>query len=232
MNRNFLSYIFKKRPFALYKYYNEVSDIFEEPVLKCRFSRLSRATHSYRNNNYIKLYKKSQVYTPNMCVRIKLYSKGDIKKDGEVCKYDTYKHSYHKIPGYINGTPVWNRNIRKKLKKLHLSWLPTRIKLPNWMKFGIDNFEMGWKTKFSEYRFEYPPVFSIIFFGLCLEFWLVNPADKNAYDDDYWEAILYYMQYKDLNKTDEELGEWILNYGTDKQTSVKRLRKEFLKKSI
>lgn len=79
-------------------------------------------------------------------------------------------------------------------KDYNLRWLPTKIKLPYWMMFRIINRDVGWKTKWDEARYEWPPQFSIIAFGLSLTITLHGPqCDEFACDDHYWEAILNYV---------------------------------------
>jgi hypothetical protein len=54
-------------------------------------------------------------------------------------------------------------------------------------KVGFDFCDLGWKTKWSDtdYRFEYNPVISFVFFGYQI-------AVQFVADSHYWEAFLYY----------------------------------------
>lgn len=104
--------------------------------------------------------------------------------------------------------PVWTREFRKKLRKRGLSWLPTQIHLPLWLSFYLYNEDLCWKTKYSDYRYEFPPQFTIVLFGISLSVWLVNPFENDGDDMDYWESILWYIHYKDLSKVDENMGNW------------------------
>ena len=106
--------------------------------------------------------------------------------------------STHKFPCKY----AWNRDLRIKLRKLGLGWIPPVIQLPMWLSFHIFNHDMIWKTKFEDYRFEFPPQFTIVFFGVSLSLWLQAPVDK---DDtlgyySYWESILWYINECDLNE--------------------------------
>lgn len=66
--------------------------------------------------------------------------------------------------------------------------------LPIWLSFYIFNRDIMWKTKYEDYRFEYPGQFTIVFFGLSLSFWLKAPKIENTSDDySYWESILWYL---------------------------------------
>ena len=71
---------------------------------------------------------------------------------------------------------------------------------------------MVWKTKYDDIRYEYPPQFSIVFFGLSLTFTLHCPTeDTYCYDDSYWEAILIHLYRNksgNLKETINEAGSW------------------------
>lgn len=56
-------------------------------------------------------------------------------------------------------------------------------------KIGFDFVGLGWKTKWTDtdYRFEYSPVISFVFFKWQIAV-IVVPEEK----DHYWEAWLYY----------------------------------------
>lgn len=68
-------------------------------------------------------------------------------------------------------------------------------------KVGFDFCDFYWKTKWSnkDYRFEYPAVFSIVFFKwqFAITFKVKNP-------DHYFECFLYYYFQTDKNKTVKE----------------------------
>ncbi len=68
-------------------------------------------------------------------------------------------------------------------------------------KIGFDIVGLGWKTKWTEtdYRFEWAPVFSFVFFGYQLAVTITAP-----YDIHYWEAWLYYENSTDKNKSKQE----------------------------
>ena len=101
--------------------------------------------------------------------------------------------------------------------------------LPVWLSFYIFHHDVIWKSKYDEARFEYPPQFSIIFFGWSLNFWLINPTGDISYDDDYWEAILEYIQCKNLKEVDKILGCCVEHWGKPNEKSYRRLRNAFIK---
>jgi hypothetical protein len=80
-------------------------------------------------------------------------------------------------------------------------------------KVGFDFVGLGWKTKWSDtdYRFEWSPRISFVFFGYQIAI-IVIPD----YQDHYWEAWLYYENDTDKTKS--------------KKYRVAQCRKEFPRK--
>ncbi len=68
-------------------------------------------------------------------------------------------------------------------------------------KIGFDFVELGWKTKWTDtdYRFEWAPRISFVFFGYQLA--LIVSAQ---HDSNYWEAWLYYERDTDKTKSKME----------------------------
>lgn len=68
------------------------------------------------------------------------------------------------------------------------------------IKVGFSYCGLGWKTKWSDtdYRHEYSPVFSFVFFGYQIAVTVVEP------DHTYWETWLYYERNTDKNKSQLE----------------------------
>jgi hypothetical protein len=69
---------------------------------------------------------------------------------------------------------------------------------------------MIWKTKWDEYRYEFPPLFSIVFFGRSRSYWLKHPKlqEKDGYyDENYWEPILYYKDTEHFSGTESYITE-------------------------
>lgn len=67
-------------------------------------------------------------------------------------------------------------------------------------KIGFDFVRLGWKTKWREddYRFEWAPLLSFVFFGYQIAIIVKAPESHH-----YWEAWLYY-EYS----TDDRLPNW------------------------
>ena len=103
-----------------------------------------------------------------------------------------------KIKFYIGtvkiGVPYFCPRVWKKSKD------KPGYKTPEPRKIGFDFCGLGWKTKWTDtdYRFEWNPVLSFVFFKwqLALTFIVDNP-------DEYWTAFLYY--YFNTDKTKSKL---------------------------
>ena len=69
------------------------------------------------------------------------------------------------------------------------------------LKVGFSYCGLGYKTKWSDtdYRFEWSPVFSFVFFGYQLAVTVIAPKM-----DHYWEAWLYYENHTDKTKSKRE----------------------------
>ena len=66
-------------------------------------------------------------------------------------------------------------------------------------KIGFDFVSLGWKTKYDDYRFEWPPIISFVFFGYQIAVIVSAP-----HADRYWEAWLYYENDTDKTKSKQE----------------------------
>jgi hypothetical protein len=68
-------------------------------------------------------------------------------------------------------------------------------------KIGFDFVDLGWKTKWSatDYRFEWAPLISFVFFKWQIAVMFIAPEQ-----DHYWEAWLYYENNTDKNKSKAE----------------------------
>ena len=68
-------------------------------------------------------------------------------------------------------------------------------------KIGFDFVGLGWKTKWSDtdYRFEWSPLISFVFFKWQIALMFIAPEK-----DHYWESWLYYENNTDKSKSKEE----------------------------
>jgi hypothetical protein len=56
-------------------------------------------------------------------------------------------------------------------------------------KIGFDFVRLGWKTKYDDYRFEWSPMISFVFFK-----WQIAVTFVAPHLDHYWESWLYYTR--------------------------------------
>lgn len=202
----------------LYNTWEKVKGIFVKPSLKVYFGK-------WKNDPNLPVWRRGP--TIYLCPRKKLIKNCYILRDSVSVVVGTkkmnlgskeyeakiYEFSRHTLPeGLASGDYIWNRHIRKKLKKWHLGWIKPVVCLPSWMRFKILNFDVGWKTKFNEVRYEFPPQLSFVGFGLSLTFTLHSPVTCTyCYDDTYWESILIHLYMNksgELKNTIEEAGIW------------------------
>jgi hypothetical protein len=84
----------------------------------------------------------------------------------------------------VIGTPYFlpRKTIKNPDKPGYLKFIPKKI--------GFDFVGLGWKTKWNstDYRFEWAPVWSFVFFGKQIAVSFIAPEQ-----DHYWEAWLYYI---------------------------------------
>lgn len=221
----------------LFKTYNKAKDVFVRPKIRVHFGlwRKSPGLPVWRRGPWLTLGKEGQFYRPNPTVSIKTNSAGDIRPDGTVVKYNEYNIKRHKLPpGCELG--VWRRDIRKKLRKWGLGWLRPEYILPACFAFHIFNYDVLYKWKYDDVRYEFPPQFTIVFFGLSLTLTL-KPQLEDEFDDDshYWESLLSYLYQeeceKDIKKTLKYCGQWTSYKPGDNSYKTKhfQLRKTHIK---
>ena len=218
----------------LYDTWRKAKDIFVKPSLKCYFGRWSKdpCLPMWRGGPEVAIlgWKKTRkcCYQVNASVMVH-----DGYSDWQGKKIKKYTWTNHKLPkGLHQWDWIWKPNIRKNLKRWHLGWLKPVYRLPQWLAFHIFNWDVMWKTKWDSIRFEFPPQFTIVFFGLSLSFWLKCPVVNDlACDDHYWEAILnhiYENKSGKLIETIDKCGVW--RRLTDEEISYLSVRPEYIKK--
>ena len=181
----------------LYKTYNKVKDVFVKPKLTWSFG-------FWRNQEGLPCWRNGNL------IRLGKRGSYELSKDSTF-----YKAKYQ-----------WKESWKNKHKILSKIFKPV-YELPIWLSFFIFNLDLCWKTKYGDYRYEFPPQFTIVFFGLALSFYLHCPVKGVGKDNDYWEAILWYIDKKDLKVVDKMLGCW--SYIDGSQVVKRRLDKRFLK---
>ena len=102
------------------------------------------------------------------------------------------------------GVPYFfpRKTVKSKTKPGYLEFKPIKV--------GFDYCCLGWKTKWTnrDYRFEWSPVFTFVFFG-----YQIAMIISHKHPSHYWEAWLYYEYATDKTKS--------------KRERVKQCRKEF-----
>ena len=226
----------------LYQTYNKAKDVFVKPKLYWYFGK-------WRNNPCLPVWRRgpilrlggspykinSKCYLVNNYVHVKTHNAGEVKSDRSIYKYDYYETSIHKLPGNLkNGDIVWKRKYRKLFRKFGLKIFKACIKLPIWLQFHITNLDVVYKTKWHAYdfRYEFPPQFTIIAFGWSLSFWLY-PECKLETDSPYhyWESLLTYVYGEhagDLLQTVADCGKWIQSK-RNQDTEFFALSKSYIK---
>lgn len=223
----------------LYKTYNKAKDVFVKPKLHWKFGlwRHDPCLPVWRRGPIINIG--GSIYKANAkCYQVKnsvsIYDgeREYTRMDGSTATYKVYKTSYHKLPNNLNRFDiVWKREYRKKW------WakiIPARLNLPIWLAFHVFNRDVTFKTKWTicDFRYEFPPQFTIVFFGLSLSFWLY-PECKSETDspDHYWESLLIYLYGEragDLLQTIIDCGKWIQSKN-NKDTEFFALSKNYIK---
>ena len=195
----------------LYDAFNKARDFFAKPTIHFSFGRW-RKNHLlpvWRRGPILRLGKSPYALKTNCYEvknRVQIFTGYTTWKDSTGNEHQSKCYDWaaeHKLPrGLKSGDIVWNRDIRKKLKKWHLSWIKPRYQLPIWLAFNIFNHDVGWKTKWDDTRYEWPPQFTIVFFGLAFSVWLSAPKceGEHFHQDGYWEGVIDYGFYK--NKED------------------------------
>lgn len=227
---------------SLLKTYNKAKDVFVRPKLKVQFGkwRNTSGLPVWRRAPIIRLGNSSYKYGANcyevtnkvdICTGYKTITTSDGKEIQQKC----YTRSTHKLPGGLKpGDFVWIREVRKQFKKYGLSWIPPLIQLPIWMSFYIFNWDVCYKWKYDTIRYEFPPQFTIVFFGLALTIMAIPDAeDEFDYPDHYWESLLSYL-YQDeckgsVAKTLDFCGQWTVHDKKLGSYKYFQLRKSHLK---
>lgn len=109
-----------------------------------------------------------------------------------VMQYIEREESYNRL------NPNYARKIRP-YDEVYQEKLGYEYAVPK--KIGVDLVGLGWKTKWSDtdYRFEWAPLFSFVFFGYQVAVMVIAPEQSH-----YWEAWLYYERDTDKTKSRRE----------------------------
>jgi len=117
-----------------------------------------------------------------------------IKNIKEIISYFNTPFVRPKIKLYIGkvsiGTPYFlpRKSIKDPDKPGYLKFVPKKI--------GFDVVTLGWKTKWSQFRFEWTPLISFVFFKWQIAIIVSAPEEHH-----YWESWLYYQYETDKTKS-------------------------------
>jgi hypothetical protein len=84
------------------------------------------------------------------------------------------------------------------------------------LKVGFSYCSLGWKTKYDDFRHEWNPVLSFVFFGYQIALTFYSP-----YHSHYWEPWLYYEYRTDKTKSKRERIEQCIKEAPETWTSSK-----------
>ena len=219
----------------LFQTYNKAKEFFAEPNIRFSFGRWRKnnCLPVWRRGPKIRLGKHPYVLKSNCYEvknRVQIFTGYSTWKDSSGIEHQSKCYDWaapHKLPGNLKpGQVVWKRDIRKKLRKFGLSWIKPQYQLPIWLSFHIFNHDVGWKTKWGDTRYEWPPQFTIVFFGLAFSIWLSAPKcnGEHVHQDGYWEGIIDYGFYK--NKEDFDPVRFIKSQGFMHWTEYNPIEKE------
>lgn len=104
--------------------------------------------------------------------------------------YIKREENYNKMnPNYARTIKPYEKIFEEKMK---CSFSEPKI-------IGFDFVDLGWKTKWDDYRHEWNPMWSFVFFGYQIAL-IFRPEN----DIHYWECWLYYSRETDKLKSRKE----------------------------
>lgn len=98
------------------------------------------------------------------------------------------------VPTLENEKWTKYNEVRDRYLKGYLKAVPKKV--------GWDLVGLGWKTKWDDYRFEWSPMFSFVFFKWQFCIFVMGHSTRQ---DNYWEAWLYYHYRTSGNKLERLL---------------------------
>ena len=145
--------------------------------------------------------------------------------------FGSYRWRQYKNIGEYQWKCVW-RDDFKLNHPIFTKLFKPYYKVPNWMYFKFRMRELGWKLKWGDYRYEYSPMLDIVLFGICISIVVNPPIDtgtgKYHSPDDYWESILWYQDYQNIDLVKEKMGKWKI-YNNGIETERDAVHQDFLK---
>ena len=104
----------------------------------------------------------------------------------------------------------------------------------NFWSFHIFNLDVIYKWKYDTIRYEYPPQFTIVLFGIALTIFAIPQLEDDLdMPDHYWESLLSYLYQdecdRDIKKTLKFCGRWTSYRKDEENVKFFQLRKTHLK---
>jgi len=104
--------------------------------------------------------------------------------------YIKREESYNKMnPNYARTIKPYEEIFKEKMK---CSFSEPKI-------IGFDFVDLGWKTKWDDYRYEWNPMWSFVCFGYQIALMFIPENDIH-----YWECWLYYSKETNKSKSRKE----------------------------
>ena len=141
----------------------------------------------------IKLYAgKTQIGIPYFLPRKWVKATPELRKKAALDKIKSEER-------YNKSNPEYARKI-KSFEELYNERKNYKFPVP--LTVGFSYCGLGWKTKFGDYRYEWGPILSFVFFGYQIAL-MIGFKDKDKVDA-YWESWLYYEYNTDKTKSKRE----------------------------
>jgi hypothetical protein len=176
--------------------FKEIEGVFKLPTKRYYFGKSSFGTPYFDPMNYVGSIIRVRKLKPR--------TSEEIEK-----KNEQYEHNKNKPDHLYSNFPMVRRAKNKIVKVFRKDYYITW----GW-PVSIKTTQLGWKDKFESPRFEWPPQFTILFFGLQFCIWWNAPkleGEEYSNNDKYYEMILHYLKYtvnKDIKEAEETWG-WI-----------------------
>jgi hypothetical protein len=152
------------------EYLKAFNSPFKRPKLKWYFGEVAIGTPYFFPRRWVKP-------THEMAVEAAMKEIADVEK-------------------WNDKNPKYKRRVRP-LDEVYKEKLRSQFAVPK--RIGFDMVDLGWKTKWgnTDYRFEWAPLISFVFFKWQIAVVVIAPEQSQ-----YWEAWLYY--HCDTNGTPKE----------------------------
>ena len=178
----------------LWDTWKQVKGVFEKPRLIFQYGNWYKSSGLPVWRRGRTIYMEKNLYSH--CEKVKIKKWRNPVKIGNI-----------DLPGAWIDSHEWRwKDEYKKHRPIYTRLFKPIYQLPKWCTFYIFNLDLIWKTKWDDYRFEFSPQFTIVFFNWHLSWFLAPPKDCRV--DSYWESILWYIDKKDIKETFANVSHW------------------------